>query len=159
IHSIKNYKGDDSKLTPVAQFFRELIPIKCIEDKVQVMKIMATFEEQVEEARVSFKALQEVCAQVTKSEKLAQILHYVLNVGNIMNAGTINRGVEAFKFESLLRLSQTKSADGKTMVLDYIVKTHIEEGQAGSLMPKFPNIQVRLRNGDLCFIVHRFAFC
>ncbi|KAL7533292.1 hypothetical protein ACHAXR_005150 [Thalassiosira sp. AJA248-18] len=55
IQSIKTHKGSDSKLNPVAQFFRELIPIKRTEDKVRMMQTMATFEEQIEELRVTSK--------------------------------------------------------------------------------------------------------
>ena len=57
----------------------------------------------------------------------------VLNIGNLMNAGTLNGGVEAFKFESSPKLSQTKSAVGKTTILDYIVKAFIEKGDRQSV--------------------------
>lgn len=70
-----------------------------------------------------------------------------------MNEGKVDGGVDAFKFESLPQLSQTKSADGKTTVLDYIVETFIEKGErrALSLMFEFPEIQKssRLLIGDL----------
>ena len=110
------------------------------------MKTMRTLEEHVEEARAGFNTLQEVCGQVLNSEKLIQALEMVLNIGNLMNEGNLNGGVEAFKFESLPKLSQTKSFDGKTNVLDYIVETFIEKGerQALFLTSEFPDIQVRL---------------
>ena len=146
IAAIKKYKGDDDKLITAELFFRQLVSIKRIEDKVSVMQTMVTFDESISEARASFRALQSVCTQVINSEKLFQVLDMVLNVGNLMNAGSVNGGVEAFKFESLSRLSQTKSADGKTTVLDYIAETFIEKGerQALLLMSEFPDIQVSL---------------
>ena len=108
------------------------------------MEAMATFEEHTEETRASLKTLQEVCSQVIESKKLIQVLEMVLNIGNLMNAGTLHGCVQAFKFESLPKLSETKSADGKTTVLDYIIETFIEKGkrQALSLMSEFPTIQV-----------------
>ena len=144
IQAIKIYNGDDDKLITAELFFRQLVPIKRIEDKVKVLRAMSTFEEHVEEARAGLKTLQEVCGQVMNSEKLIQVLEMVLNIGNLMNAGTLHGGVEAFKFESLPKLSETKSADGKTTVVDYIVETFIEKGerQALFLMSEFPNIQV-----------------
>ena len=47
------------------------------------------------------------------------------NIGNLMNAGTLNGGVEAFKFGKFAQaISQTKSADGKTTTIsDYIVES------------------------------------
>lgn len=145
ILAIKNYNGDDDKLITAELFFRQIVSIKRIEDKVKVMKTMRTLEEHVEEARAGFNTLQEVCGQVLNSEKLIQVLEMVLNIGNLMNEGTLNGGVEAFKFESLPKLSQTKSFDGKTTVLDYIVETFIEKGerQALFLTSEFPDIQVR----------------
>jgi len=153
IQAIKKYNGDDDKLITAELFFRQLVPVKRIEDKVKVMKTMSTFEEHVEEARAGFNTLQEVCSQVMESDKLIAVLELVLNIGNVMNTGTVDGGVEAFKFESLSRLSQTKSADGKTTVLDYIVETFIEKGERQSLllMSEFPDIQdsSRLLIGDL----------
>ena len=156
IAAVKRYKGDDDKLITAELFFRQLISIKRIEDKVQVMRTMATFEEHAEEVRAGFKTLQEVCAQVMNSEKLIQILELVLNVGNLMNEGTLDGGVEAFRFDSLPKLSQTKSADGKTTVLDYIIKMVIEKGERDTLFltDEFPDMQVRTKR--VCFVVFDF---
>jgi hypothetical protein len=144
MQAIKKFKGDDDKLITAELFFRHLVSIKRIEDKVQVMKTMHIFEDHVNEIREGFKTLQEVCNQVMNSEKLIQVLEMVLNIGNLMNEGTLNGGVDAFKFESLSKLSQTKSADGKTTVLDYIVETFIVKGEreALNLTSEFPDIQV-----------------
>ena len=144
VQAIKKYNGDDDKLITAELFFRQLVSIKRIEDKVKVMQTMSTFEEHIEEACAGFNTLQEVCSQVMESEKLIAVLEMVLNIGNLMNAGTLDGGVEAFKFESLSRLSQTKSADGKTTVLDYIVETFIEKGERQALLltSEFPHIQV-----------------
>jgi hypothetical protein len=144
IQAIKKFKGDDDKLITAELFFRQLVSIKRIEDKVKVLRTMHTFEDNVEETREGFKRIQEVCSQVLNSEKLIGILEMVLNIGNLMNEGTLNGGVEAFKFESLSKLSQTKSADGKMTVLDYIVETFIEKGErdALNLLSEFPDIQV-----------------
>lgn len=50
------------------------------------------------------------------------------------------------QFESLPKLSQTKSANGKMTILDYIVETFIkkEEKNVLLLMEEFPDIQVSL---------------
>jgi hypothetical protein len=147
LQEIKKYKGGSNRLITAELFFQQLLPVKRIEDKVEVMKTMCTFNEHAEEARAAFKTLEVVCRQVMSSEKLEKVLLMVLNVGNLMNEGTID-GVDAFKFESLPKLSQTKSADGKTTVLDYIAETFIEKGERETLFinSDFPDIQVSLYN-------------
>lgn len=146
LQAIKKYKGESDRLNTAELFFQQLLPVKRVEDKVAVVKAMSTFHEHAEEARAAFKTLEEVCGQIMNSAKLEQILLMVLNIGNLMNEGSLDGGVEAFKFESLPKLSQTKSADGKTTVLDYIVETFIEKGGRDTLFldSDFPDIQVRL---------------
>lgn len=143
IQAIQKFSGEDEKLIPAELFFRQLVPIKRIDDKVKVIQAMSTFDENVKEVRAGFKTLQKVCGQIMDSEKLIQVLEMVLNIGNLMNAGTLDGGVEAFKFESLPKLSQTKSADGKTTILDYIVESFIEKGDREILLlvSEFPTIQ------------------
>lgn len=99
--AIKKYKGEDNRLITAELFFRQLVSIKRIEDKVQVMRAISTFDELVEELRTSFKTLQRVCSQIMDSEKLILVLEMVLKVGNLMNAGSVNGGVEAFKVRKL----------------------------------------------------------
>ncbi|KAL3815366.1 hypothetical protein ACHAXA_000753 [Cyclostephanos tholiformis] len=153
LQAIKKYDGGDDKLISAELFFRQLLPIKRIDDKVKVMRAMSMFDEHIQETQSGFKILQEVCGQIMNSEKLIQVLEMVLNIGNLMNAGTLDGGVEAFKFESLSKLSQTKSADGKTTILDYIVEAFIKKGERQSLLllSEFPDIQesCRLSIGDL----------
>jgi hypothetical protein len=146
LQAIKKYKGESDKLNMAELFFQQLLPVKRAEDKVAVVAAMCTFNEHAEEARAGFNTLEEVCGQVMNSYKLKQILQMVLNIGNLMNEGSLDGGVEAFKFESLPKLSQTKSADGETTVLDYIVETFIEKGARETLLLDldFPDIQVRL---------------
>ena len=145
LQAVKKYKGESDKLITAELFFQQLLSVKRVEDKVEVMKAMCTFNEHAEEAIAAFKTLEEVCGQIMDSKKLEQILLMVLNIGNLMNEGTLDGGVEAFKFESLEKLSQTKSADGKTTVLDYIVETFIGKGERDTLFltSDFPDIQVR----------------
>ena len=152
LQAIKKYKGESDRLNTAELFFQQLLPVKRVEDKVAVVKAMSTFHEHAEEARAAFKTLEEVCGQIVNSEKLKEIMLEVLEVGNLMNEGTVDGGVEAFKFESLPKLSETKGgADGKTTVLDFIVEKFIEEGRRDTLFldSDFPDIQVRLFNFSL----------
>jgi hypothetical protein len=109
--------------------------------KVEVMKAMHTFNEHAEEARALFQTLEEVCNQVRNIKKLAKILPSVVALVNIMNEDHM----EAVEVSSLQKLSETKSADGKTTVLDFFVKKFIEKGERETLLfhSDFPDIQVR----------------
>ncbi|KAL7529819.1 hypothetical protein ACHAWF_003121, partial [Thalassiosira exigua] len=145
VQAIKEFKGNDDNLVAAESFFRQLVPIKRVGDKIRTMRTMSTFEDNVERVRARLRTLEATCAKVMESKKLMQVMSMILSIGNFMNEGTLDGGVHAFKFESLQRLSQSKSADGKTTLVDYIVEAFIEKGerQALTLMSEFPEIQVR----------------
>lgn len=46
----------------------------------------------------------------------------VLAIGNVMNGGTYKGSASGFRLSSLSKLSQTKSSDGTTTVLDYLIQ-------------------------------------
>jgi hypothetical protein len=50
-----------------------------------------------------------------------------------MNEGTRTGGAAGFKFDSLLKLTQTKSSDGKMTVLDFLVTILVGKGQRDTL--------------------------
>jgi hypothetical protein len=144
LQAIGDFNGDSDQLNPAELFLQHLLPVKRVKGKVEVMKAMQTFNEHANEATMAFNTLGELCGQIRHSRKLAQVLLMVLDIGNVLNEGTVDGGVKAFKFESLEKLSHTKSADGKTTVLDHIVKTFIESEEGGTLLltSDFPDIQV-----------------
>ena len=147
VKSIQNYKGLDSKLVAAELFFKELVNVKRMETKVDVMKTMDTFKENAVQLKMNFQLLSKACDQVQKSEKLQDVLEMVLHVGNIMNEGTRTGGASGFKFDSLLKLTQTKSSDGKTTVLDYMVMIFVakEKRETLKLGDDFPDCQAASR--------------
>jgi hypothetical protein len=81
------------------------------------------------------------------SEKLQNLLDMVLQVGNTLNAGTRTGEAAGFKFDSLLKLTQTKSSDGKITVLDFVVTLFATHGQRDSLklLVDFPDCHAAAR--------------
>ena len=144
---IRSYEGTDSTLAPAELFFRQLSSVHRIREKVYTIKTMRSFEEHARAVTDHFQKLSAVCHQVMQSDNLAQVLETILSVGNIMNEGTRSGGAAGFKLDSLLKLTQTKSADGKLTVLDYIVMIFAVKSQRDvlNLTLEFPNIQVASR--------------
>ena len=125
VAAVKAYKGTDARLVPAELFFRNLLSVKRVTAKVHVIQTIATFRENVRDTGIKFKLLEKVCKQVMENEKLPRVLEMVLHVGNLMNEGTRTGNIEGFRCDSLLKLTQTKSRDGKSTVLDYIISVFI----------------------------------
>jgi hypothetical protein len=134
---IKAYTGSEDSLVPTEMWFRQIARIQRLERKVQVIRTMEIFVSEAAVLDKKFQLLLEVCNQVMSSEKLQNLLELVLQVGNILNEGTRTGGAAGFKFDSLLKLTQTKSSDGKTTVLDFVVAGFASNGQRDSLKLSF----------------------
>jgi hypothetical protein len=147
VKTIKEYSGDDSRLIPAEKFFTKLVKVQRLQTKVQVIQTMDTLNDNASELGQNFVVLERVCSQIMNSEKLEQVLDMVLQIGNIMNEGTQTGGAAGFKFDSLLKLTQTKSSDGKMTVLDYIVMIFVakEKRETLQLTSDFPDCQVASR--------------
>lgn len=130
---ISEYNGIDERLVPAELWFRHLRGIKRLDTKVQVIRTMEMFTSEIKTVEQNFRLLDEVCHQVMGSVKLQDLLGMVLRIGNVMNEGTRTGGAAGFRFDSLLRLTQTKTSDGKITVLDYLVTVFIAKGQRDTL--------------------------
>jgi len=130
---IAEYNGTDDRLVPAELWFRHLRGIKRLETKAQILRTMEMFSSEINAVMRNLRLLSQVCHQVMASVKLQDLLGMVLRIGNVMNEGTRTGGAAGFRFDSLLRLTQTKTSDGKITVLDYLVTVFVAKGQRDTL--------------------------
>lgn len=62
------------------------------------------------------------CNKLRKSRLFLKLLEAVLKTGNRMNDGTYRGGAQAFRLDTLLKLSDVKGIDGKTTLLHFVVR-------------------------------------
>lgn len=65
---------------------------------------------------------QVACKELRNSRLFLKLLEAVLKTGNRMNDGTFRGGAQAFKLDTLLKLSDVKGVDGKTTLLNFVVQ-------------------------------------
>lgn len=65
--------------------------------------------------------MQVACKELKNSRLFLKLLEAVLKTGNRMNDGTFRGGAQAFKLDTLLKLSDVKGADGKTTLLHFVI--------------------------------------
>lgn len=139
--ALQGYRGNRDNLVPSEQFLLRLVGIKRIDAKIGIIQTMGNFAEITCRLSAHYKLLATVCEQIMSSEKLHAVLDTVLAIGNIMNEGTRAGGASGFKLESLMKLTETKSTDGKMTVLDYIVMTFVAKDKREdlSISEEFPD--------------------
>ena len=147
IKAVSDYTGSNDRLVPAEIWFRQISSIKRIETKVKVMRTMEMLQVEAREVGENLSLFTRVCNQVLDSEKLQDLLAMVLVIGNMLNEGTRSGRAAGFKFDSLLKLTQTKSTDGTTTVLDYLVALYAGKGERETLnlIADFPDCQTASR--------------
>ena len=133
IDAIQKYEGEEIFLIHAEIFFKKLISVPRMETKIKVIQTMELFNQNFEDTHSRYNVLQTTCKDVIKSDKLQLILESVLAIGNIMNQGTYSGDAQGIKFNSLLKLTQTKSKDKKMSILDYIVMMFVGKNERNVL--------------------------
>ena len=79
--------------------------------------------------------IRRACSELRESTSWKKLLKIVLILGNALNASSSTRGfASGVKLSSLLTLSGTRTSDGTSNVLGYIVETCIDSPENASLL-------------------------
>nr|XP_043629081.1 formin-like protein 5 [Erigeron canadensis] len=119
---LRMYNGDLSHLGTAERFLKMLIEIPFAFKRLESLLFMCTFQEEESMIKESFTTLEAACVELRKSRLFLKLLEAVLKTGNRMNDGTFRGSAQAFKLDTLLKLSDVKGLDGKTTLLHFVVQ-------------------------------------
>ncbi|XP_074358541.1 formin-like protein 5 [Apium graveolens] len=118
---LRLYDDDISKLGPADRFIKTLIEIPFAYMRLEALLFMCTLQNETPSVKDSFTVLEVACKELKNSRLFLKLLEAVLKTGNRMNDGTFRGGAQAFKLDTLLKLSDVKGADGKTTLLHFVI--------------------------------------
>ena len=124
---VQRYKGNLELLGKAELFFLSVLKISKFSLKLHAFEFSLIFEDQLDELKHSLNLLENACNEVINSSKLSSMLKKLLAVGNLMNESVGVEKVDGITLDSLLQTASKKGSDGKTTVLDYIVKTIMKQ--------------------------------
>lgn len=119
---LRVYTGDVTLLGPAEQFLKVLVDIPFAFKRMDALSFMASFSEDTSTLKDAFESLEVACKELRSSRLFRKLLEAVLKTGNRMNVGTFRGGADAFKLDTLLKLSDVKGTDGKTTLLHFVVQ-------------------------------------
>ncbi|XP_022716970.1 formin-like protein 5 [Durio zibethinus] len=119
---LRLFSGEISQIGPAERFLKVLIDIPFAFKRMEALLFMCTLHEEVTFTRESFATLEVGCKELRSSRLFLKLLEAVLKTGNRMNDGTFRGGAQAFKLDTLLKLSDVKGVDGKTTLLHFVVQ-------------------------------------
>lgn len=129
----KRYRGgpeDIAALSKASKWILDALTVPNFSKKCKMFLYSLQFNDAYSSMTNRIATITNVCRGVMGSVSLKAVLGSVLEIGNAMNQGTHAGGARGFKLDSLLKLSQTKSHDKKTTVLDFLVESEAEHGVA-----------------------------
>ncbi|PON55941.1 Formin, FH2 domain containing protein [Trema orientale] len=119
---LRMFNGELSQLGPAERFLKALVDIPFAFKRLEALLFMSTLQEEVTITKESFETLEVACKELRNSRLFLKLLEAVLKTGNRMNDGTFRGGAQAFKLDTLLKLSDVKGTDGKTTLLLFVVQ-------------------------------------
>ncbi|KAL3624691.1 hypothetical protein CASFOL_031359 [Castilleja foliolosa] len=118
---LRLYSGDISLLGPAERFLKVIVDIPFAFKRLESLLFVCTFQEEFSSTKESLATLEVACMELRNSRLFLKLLEAVLKTGNRMNDGTYRGGAQAFKLDTLLKLSDVKGTDGKTTLLHFVV--------------------------------------
>ncbi|CAH2079077.1 unnamed protein product [Thlaspi arvense] len=118
---LRLYSGDLHLLGPAERFLKILVDIPFAFKRIESLLFMISLQEEVSGLKESLATLEVACKKLKNSRLFLKLLEAVLKTGNRMNVGTFRGDAQAFKLDTLLKLSDVKGTDGKTTLLHFVV--------------------------------------
>jgi len=111
---------DDSNIGDAEKFAYALSKIPSLNIKLTAFAQKLEFPVKLAEVTPDIKKVQVACEQILKSKKFIRLMEIVLLIGNYLNKGTNRDKCHGFKFNTLSKLTDTKTGDNKRTLLHYI---------------------------------------
>ncbi|GMH12063.1 hypothetical protein Nepgr_013904 [Nepenthes gracilis] len=119
---LRLFNGNPAQLGPAERFLKVLVDIPFAFSRIESLLFMINMKEEVSVIKESFATFKVACNELKKSRLFLKLLEAVLKTGNRMNDGTFRGGAQAFKLDTLLKLSDVRGTDGKTTLLHFVVQ-------------------------------------
>jgi diaphanous 1 len=122
LEAVRDYEGDEKELGNTEQFFRTILPVPHVAQRVQCFLFKFRFSVQAAEIEQQLAVCEQQVKTIRNSKNLHGILELTLALGNYLNGGTAKGGAFGFKLETLTKLKGTKSADNSVTLLQFLIQ-------------------------------------
>uniref|UniRef100_A0A8B9F1L0 Diaphanous related formin 3 n=1 Tax=Amazona collaria TaxID=241587 RepID=A0A8B9F1L0_9PSIT len=129
LNALSKFKNEYNNLSEPEQFGVVMSNVKRLRPRLSAILFKLQFEEQVNNIKPDIMAVSAACEEIKKSKSFSKLLELVLLMGNYMNAGSRNAQTFGYNLSSLCKLKDTKSADQKTTLLNFLVEVCEESYQ------------------------------
>lgn len=120
---ILQFSGDPAKLADAEAFLHHIIRVvPSAFVRFNAMLFRASYDPEILNLKESLQTCEFGCNELRSGGVFFKLLEAILKAGNRLNAGTNWGNAQGFNLTALRRLSDVKSADGKTTLLHFVVE-------------------------------------
>ncbi|XP_030447902.1 formin-like protein 4 [Syzygium oleosum] len=120
---ILGFAGDPTRLADAESFLYHLLKaVPSAFTRFSAMLFRLNYESEILQLKESLQIIESGCKELRSRGLFMKLLEAILKAGNHMNAGTSRGNAQAFNLNSLRKLSDVKSTDGKTTLLHFVVE-------------------------------------
>ncbi|KAL7240951.1 hypothetical protein ACSBR2_006559 [Camellia fascicularis] len=117
------FDGEPSRLADAESFLYHLLrTVPSAFACFNAMLFRSNYDSETLYIKETLQTLESGCKELRTRGLFLKLLETILKAGNRMNAGTSRGHAQAFNLTSLRKLSDVKSADGKTTLLHFVVE-------------------------------------
>lgn len=121
--AILEFDGDITKLADAESFlFHLLKSVPTAFTRLNAFLFRANYYPEMAHHSKCLQTFDSACKELRSRGLFVKLLEAILKAGNRMNAGTARGNAQAFNLNALLKLSDVKSIDGKTTLLNFVVE-------------------------------------
>lgn len=120
---ILSFSGDPTRLADAESFLYHLLKaVPTAFTRLNAMLFRKSYKADIINLKETIQTLELGCKELRTRGLFLKLLEAILKAGNRMNAGTSRGNAQAFNLTALRKLSDVKSADGKTTLLHFVVE-------------------------------------
>ncbi|GAM17912.1 hypothetical protein SAMD00019534_010870 [Acytostelium subglobosum LB1] len=122
IDILKEFGGDVSQLGAAEQFMMAIMDIPKLDAKLKSHLFKLKLPSMLEDMNPDIRAVKHASMEIKSSRRLHEILRFLLGVGNYINGSTTRGGAHGFKLDTLSKLRDARTNDGKMSLIHYLAK-------------------------------------
>ncbi|XP_028784091.1 formin-like protein 8 [Neltuma alba] len=124
---IIDFNGDPDNLADAESFLYNILKaLPTAFTGLKAMLFRSSYDSEALQLKENLGTLEMACKELRTSGLFRKLLEAILKAGNRMNAGTSRGNAQGFNLNSLSKLSEVKSTDGKTSLLRFIVEQVVQ---------------------------------
>ncbi|XP_053649393.1 protein diaphanous isoform X1 [Cherax quadricarinatus] len=126
IKKVVNLEENEEDLAEGELFLHKIGKIKKLMPLLKNLAFKTEYPSLVKETRLDIVNTKAALDELTNSKKFEKVLYYILEFGNVLNAGSRNADTLGFDISFLPKLANTKDSEGHTL-LHYLAETMLNE--------------------------------